>query len=138
MRRYNVVGTQNRVYIGTISFAGRNMSDQDDFFKFFCYCVVGGLAMWGFFNFSEDAKLKRMLYPFCTIIFCGLFLGFGYHMFHGSQNAMIMMVPAVLLIAYWNIKRTKFCNHCGATLLDPAWSGDEMQTCPKCREKLSE
>lgn len=48
---------------------------------------------------------------------------------------LFVTVPAVIVISYLNIKMTKFCDNCNATLYNHNWFSP-MQFCSKCGAAL--
>jgi hypothetical protein len=48
---------------------------------------------------------------------------------------LFLVVPAVVLISYLNIKVTKFCDNCGARLYNHTWFAP-MRSCSKCGAEL--
>jgi hypothetical protein len=54
-----------------------------------------------------------------------------------SLGIMLITVPPVIVITAWNIKMTRFCDRCGATLTNPIWSSP-MRFCSKCGANLDD
>jgi ribosomal protein S27AE len=52
-----------------------------------------------------------------------------------SLGILFLEVPAVILISYLNIKSTKFCDKCSATLFNHNWF-TPMRFCSKCGAEL--
>jgi hypothetical protein len=52
-----------------------------------------------------------------------------------ALGILIVLVPAVVLISYLNIKFTKFCDKCDATLYNHNWFVP-MRFCSKCGANL--
>ncbi len=50
---------------------------------------------------------------------------------------LFFVVPAAALIGFLNIRLTKFCDSCGATLVNPAWFR-RMRFCPSCGAPMGE
>ena len=48
---------------------------------------------------------------------------------------LAFVVPVSGLIAYLNIKLTRFCDHCGKTLISQNWFSP-WRYCPACGSKL--
>jgi len=69
------------------------------------------------FFLGKNAALKRKLWPPFVIGTGLLFVFFVYLMGFGDQ-AMYMMVPAVILITFLNLRATKFCDSCGKTIIN--------------------
>ena len=52
-----------------------------------------------------------------------------------ALGILVLVVPMVSLIAYLNIKFTKFCSKCGATIIDNNWFSP-LKFCSKCGARL--
>jgi len=96
--------------------------------------IVLGIISFSIFVLGRDAKLKRKLWmPF--VIGVGiLFVSFGYLTGIGEQ-LFLVMVPAVILITYLNIKSTKFCDNCGKMIFNQNIF-QIHKFCSRCGEKL--
>lgn len=50
---------------------------------------------------------------------------------------LLIVVPAVAFISFLNIRMTKFCDSCGATLYNTAWFRP-MRFCSSCGASMAE
>jgi hypothetical protein len=108
-------------------------------------CFIGTWIVLGiigvYFYLSKNVAFKRKWYPRFVILTGVLFVFFSTTIMAFSVRSLellvvvIVMVPFTLLIAYLNIKMTKFCDECGATLLNQNWFV-AMRFCPKCGAEL--
>lgn len=96
--------------------------------------VVLGLFSAVFFFLGKNAQLKRKVWPPFTIATAVLFVGFAWAMGFPSE-VFFVMVPAVALITFLNLRSTKFCDACGKTIMSQnPFSSPEF--CSKCGSKL--
>ena len=104
------------------------------FITFMAVWLCLALISFLFFHFNKNATLKRRIHP-GYIIFVGVvFLGFLYlHIGRNQPRIFWFAIPAVTLISYLNIRRTRFCDSCGLTLY-PRFSKDRF--CPQCGNTL--
>ncbi len=110
------------------------MNPDEIFPMFFGTWVVLGIISFIIFFVSKDAQLKRKLWKTFVIGTGALFIGFVYLMGFGDE-AFYIMVPAVILISFLNIRVTKFCDACGKTIINQNFLG-KPEFCSKCGEKL--
>jgi hypothetical protein len=108
---------------------------------FFGTSVVLGVVSLVVFFLGKNSAFKRLWWPRFVILVGILFvifsttisvLGSGSWM---SLGILAVVVPAVALISYLNIKMTKCCDECGATLIDSNWFAS-MRFCSKCEAGL--
>jgi len=111
------------------------LSPDQVFPIFFGVWILLGLASAAFFFLSKDAALKRKVWPPFTIATALLFLGFVWAMGFAS-NVFIIMVPALTLITFLNLRSVKFCDSCGKTNMsqNPI---SPPEYCSKCGAQLS-
>jgi hypothetical protein len=105
---------------------------------FFGVWVVLGIVSAAFFFFNNDAALKRKIHPPFVIGVGILFLSFVVLMgFPPDAFFFLVVVPAVILISYLNLRNTKFCSSCGKTLIS---QNPFMQPkfCSKCGANLDD
>lgn len=87
------------------------------------------------------AAAKRWWWPRAMILVGALFVFFSTTLTvlesrsWSSLGILIVVVPAVVLISYLNIRFTKFCDKCGATLYSHNWFVP-MTFCSKCGAEL--
>lgn len=100
------------------------------------------LAVLGFLVFRRmSAAGKRRWMPRFAVLAGILFVLFSTTLTvlqdpsWSSLRVLIFVIPAVVLIIYLNIKFTKFCDKCGATLYNYNWF-DPMRFCSKCGAEL--
>jgi hypothetical protein len=98
--------------------------------------IIGGLASW---RMSAAAK-RRWLTPWIILIGV-LFICFSTTIFvlasrsWSSLAILIVNVPMVVWISYLNLKLTKFCDKCNATLFN-RMNSPPIRLCPKCGAQL--
>ena len=103
------------------------------FFGWASLCVIFGL----FFHFVRSAPLKRFLFPISTFVAASLFLGFVTLMSGFRREIAIIAIPGVILISLLNIASTRFCDHCGRTLVRQPIFFSRARFCSHCGEPLS-
>lgn len=94
-----------------------------------------------FLDVGRDAGFKRRWFSRFMILGSVLFVLFATTMMVlQSRSAaglaiLVPVVPMVILISWLNIRFTKFCDKCGATLHDYNWFSP-MTFCSKCGAEL--
>jgi len=101
---------------------------------FFGVWVALGLFSAAFFFFGKNASLKRKVWPPFTIATAIVFVGFVWAMGFPSQ-VFLVMIPAVALITFLNLRSVKFCDACGKTIMKQN-PFSTPQFCSKCGAKL--
>ena len=110
------------------------MSHDDVFQIFMGTWIVLGLATFAIFFLSNDAKLKRKLWPYFVVGGGVLFVGFMLAMgFRGE--ALYVMVPAIIVISVLSLRSTKFCDSCGKTIINQNFLV-KPKFCVKCGAPL--
>ncbi|WP_283132287.1 zinc ribbon domain-containing protein [Enterovibrio norvegicus] len=110
------------------------MSPDEIFPIFFGTWVILGIISFAIFFLGKNAELKRKLWPPFVIGTGVLFIGFIYAM--GLQGqALYIMVLAVILITFLNLRSAKFCDACGKTIISQNFL-IKPKFCSKCGEKL--
>lgn len=105
-----------------------------EFVVFMVVWVILGLSSFLFFHFNRNSSLKRKVWPIFTVAIGTIFGGFVLIMGRQPQ-VLFLMVPAIILISFLNIRMTRFCDPCGMTLYrQPIFS--KTQFCPYCGNKL--
>lgn len=105
-------------------------------------CFIGTwiiLAIVGYvlFYVSRNVAFKRKWLPRYVVLVGILFIIFSATItaLSSSQREMwwmlVAMIPVISLISVMDIKMTKFCDNCGATLT-PQVGFASMKFCPKC------
>lgn len=110
------------------------MSPDEIFPIFFGTWVVLGIVSFVIFFVCKDARLKRRVWKPFVIGTGALFIGFVYLMGFGGE-ALYIMVPAVILISFLNIRSTKFCDSCGKTNINQNFLV-KPEFCSRCGDKL--
>jgi hypothetical protein len=110
-----------------------NMLRENPQFVFIGWLSLGVIS-WLFFHFVRSAALKRFLFPLWTFAVAGLFLGLVAVMFGIRREMACVAVPVVIVISLLNILTTRFCDHCGRTLIRQPF---RARFCPHCGEPLS-
>jgi hypothetical protein len=89
----------------------------------------------------RDASFKRKWFRRMVFLTSGLFILFVAAIAASSglpipwPFLLCFLVPTVILIAWLNLKLTKFCDHCGATIL-PGNFLVRPRYCPRCGTPL--
>ena len=108
---------------------------QDIFPIFFVVWIALGVAGFFLFYINKNVQFKKKYFPWYIILVGVLFifftLGTGFPL-----EMLYVMVPAVALITFFNIKSTKFCNNCGRTIINQM-SFTKVEYCAKCGAKLN-
>src|SRR5262249_23713128 len=100
--------------------------------------VVVNIAAIVYFTLDRNAARKRLLWPIIIVGSFGTPLGFMF-LFAPKLDLIVRLIFAlvILLIAWGNLWKVKFCDNCGATV--GLWDRrffPELH-CPKCREPLT-
>src|SRR5437867_3875060 len=97
---------------------------------FFVVWICLGIAGFFLFYFGTDAAFKRRVYPWYVALAGGLFLVFT---FIGGfpASAMLLVVPALVLVSFLSIRATRFCDACGRTVLSQMFFS-RPEFCSKC------
>ena len=104
------------------------------FWVFFAVWIVLGIGSAWFFLGSRHAKLKKRVFPWFVAGGGALFALFVL-LLSGQPDMLLIVVPAVVLISYQNIRMTKFCESCGATIINHSWF-TKMRYCSRCGAAL--
>ncbi len=103
--------------------------------------IVLGIIAFSFFHLGKDAALKRKWFPRFVILVAVLFVLFSSALTAlsspslGDMKLLVVVLPVISLITYLNIKLTKFCGKCGATLYPQSFL-TPSKFCPKCGAEL--
>jgi hypothetical protein len=103
---------------------------------FFGTWIVLGILSFYLFFIRNDYEFKVKYFKFFVILVGILFLGFVTAMGVPPQ-VFVIMVPAVALITFLNIKFTRFCKNCGKTIINNV-PFTKIEFCPKCGSKLQD
>jgi hypothetical protein len=98
-------------------------------FAVFLAVWIALLAAVSLFYWKGSLAAKRRFHPYVVVGGALIFLGFVTVIMPAST--FVVIVPAVALVSFLNYKMTKFCNTCGATVIQrPPWTASP--TCLKC------
>ncbi len=103
--------------------------------------IVLGIGGFIAFYLRRDVAFKRRWFPRYVILAGVLFVFFSTtFMVLDSRSLqtlwmLVFVVPMVVLITYLNLKFTRFCEKCGATVFDYNWISP-MRFCSKCGAEL--
>jgi hypothetical protein len=98
-------------------------------FRTFLPAWIVLLAMVSLFYWKGSLAAKRRFHPYVVAGGALIFLGFVTVIM--PPSTFVVIAPVVALVSFLNYKITKFCNGCGATVIQPPrWS--EPPTCTKC------
>lgn len=103
---------------------------------FFVFWIA--LAVAGFFLFyaNKNVRFKKKYFPWYVIFSSILFLSFTVKM--GTPlETLFFIVPVLALITFLNIRATKFCDHCGRTIINQMWF-TKAEYCAKCGARLDD
>ena len=98
------------------------------------WLVLGALGFY-FFYLNKDAAFKRKYFPWFMVFIGVLFLVFMSLMGLPLQ-AYFLMVPAVGLITFLNIRGTRFCSSCGRTIFPQGLPWSRPEFCSSCGAKI--
>ena len=114
----------------------RGAGPPPEFIAFMIVWGILGVSSFLFFHFNRNSALKRRIWPAFIIAIGLIFGGFVYFIMGRQQpQVLYLMVPAVILISFLNIRTTRFCDSCGKTLYrQPIFS--RIQFCPHCGAEL--
>ena len=84
----------------------------DLFPVFFSVWILLGLFSAGFFFLNKNAAFKRKVWPPFVVLTGVLFVAFALALRIPGQ-ALVVMVPAVVLITFFNLRTVQFCDGCG-------------------------
>lgn len=122
-------------HAGTVGFS--KVMDMRDFnwqvAVFFGSWAMLALCSFIFFQFNKNPALKKKVFVWGHLIADALFLGFvawiGFPIL-----AFVIAIPAVALITVVNYWGTKFCPHCGKTLVHAY----RTRFCSRCGQPLTQ
>lgn len=107
------------------------ISPESAFPFFFVGWIALGLGSWLYIRSRPNAAAKRRAHQLLTVISGMIFTGFAIWMI---PPAAIIMVPAVVLITWLNLRNTHFCDHCGKMVV--AQPFQRVAFCPRCGARL--
>src|SRR5687767_6638119 len=124
------------IFIADITPTPRGGGPPPELIAFMVVWCLLGVGSFLFFHFNRNAALKRRVFP-AFVVAVGLIFGGFVYFSAGSQQPQVlyMLVPALLLISFLNIRQTRFCDSCGKTLYrQPIFSRPRF--CPHCGAEL--
>jgi hypothetical protein len=100
------------------------------------WAVLGVIGISVFFV-SRNVERKKRYFPAWVVSIGLLFVGFSQWIMGFHPKQLIIIVPAVVLIAIFNLRATRFCPKCGRTIINKI-PLERVVYCPKCGQKLDE
>jgi hypothetical protein len=98
-------------------------------FRMFLAVWIALLGAVSLFYWKGSLATKRRFHPYVVAGGALIFLGFVTVVM--PPSTFVVIAPVVALVSFLNYKITKFCNGCGATVIQPPpWR--EPPTCTKC------
>ena len=98
--------------------------------------MVLAAAMFLLFYVNRDAAWKRRWWPWASYGSGAVFLA-ALALLGGLGGSFgVLMIAAVALISWMNVRGTQFCVQCGRTVLNRTGWG-RAKFCPKCGAPLS-
>ena len=91
--------------------------------------AAGGIFFW----FHRNAALKRKLFPWYVIGGGGFFAGIA--IWQTGGRMAFLLVPAVAVIAWLNIRNTRWCDQCGR-MSAPRSALRPEEFCARCGASL--
>jgi type III secretory pathway component EscS len=94
------------------------------------------------FWIKKDVVFKRKWFPRFVILVGVLFVAFSSTIMVLQQRSvhslkiLVVIIPAVILSSWLNLKLTKFCGSCGATIINNV-PFSRTRFCPKCGAELA-
>lgn len=101
------------------------------FVLFMAWWICLGIAA-AIFYWKAGYQTKKAAHPYIAVGFGLIFLGFVEWFTQG--HVPLFFVVAILAISVLNIRMTRFCARCGATIVQRGWS--RFTYCPKCGAEL--
>ena len=84
-------------------------------------------------HYVKDGTLKRRISIVSSVTASFIFFGFAVW-FELSPLALLVMLPVLCFIVWFNIKKVKFCGSCGAYNVPPLFSTSKF--CRNCGTSL--
>lgn len=111
------------------------MREHPELFPWFAGVWIGlGILSFWFFQFSKNVKLKKRFLPIFIVGTGVLFTGFVLFM-SGKPEIMLIVIPAVAIISFLNLRMIRVCESCGRTIYN-TMVFFKMEYCSKCGAKL--
>lgn len=109
------------------------MNSNEIFSIFFSTLGVLGIISFVIFFFEKDNIQKQKRWKPLILVLAVLFMGFVYLMGLDGE-ALYIMVIAIGLISFLNIRLAKFCDACGKAIIDKNLLA-KPDICSMCRER---
>jgi hypothetical protein len=101
---------------------------------FFGLWLMLGIASVWFMYLDKNIARKKRLLPVFIVGTGVIFIAFTF-VIMGDLKAMALIVPAVALITFLNLRIIKICGACGKTIHSGMWF-TKAEYCPKCGARL--
>jgi ribosomal protein S27AE len=101
------------------------------FAAFMALWILLGIASAIFYR-KASYQTKKTAHPYIVAGFGIIFLAFVEWFAHG--DVPVFFVVAIIVISFLNIRLTRFCSRCGATIFQRGFS--RFKFCPKCGAEL--
>ncbi len=92
------------------------------------------ISIW-ILRFNKNNALKKKFFPISVIIFCLIFASAIFVQFYPNILPLVIFYPFLVLIAFLDIKLTKFCDKCEKFRYNSTFY-EAMKFCLICGEKL--
>jgi hypothetical protein len=117
---------------------GTAMQQGERIFPFFIgtWLVLMALGFY-LFHWNRDATFKKKYFPW-FVIFGGILLVVFMGLVGFPREAFLLMVPAVALVSFLNIRGTRFCSSCGHTNINQTMFFLPPKHCSGCGAKLND
>jgi hypothetical protein len=102
-------------------------------FGFICL-LHAAISLW-VLNFSKNVSLKKKFFPSSIIAFCLIFASAIFVQFYPNILPLVIFSPFLVIIAFLNIKLTKFCDKCEKFRYNSTFY-EKMEFCLKCGDKF--
>jgi hypothetical protein len=98
------------------------------------WITLGIAGLW-FTYFDKNVARKKRLIPVFIVSAGAIFALFTFLITGGSLGAMLLVVPAVVLITFLNLRQYRVCSACGRTIHSGMWFA-KAEFCSKCGARL--
>ncbi|MGC2481389.1 MAG: hypothetical protein WA423_16310 [Candidatus Sulfotelmatobacter sp.] len=98
------------------------------------WIALGIAGLWVTY-FDKNVARKKRLIPAFIVGTGAIFALFAFLMTGGDWGAMLLVVPAVVLITFLNLRQFRVCSTCGRTIHGGMWFA-KAEFCPKCGARL--
>ena len=98
------------------------------------WVALGIAGLWVTYLDKNVARKKRLI-PVCIVGAGAIFTLFAFLMTGGEWGAMLLVIPAVVLITFLNLRQFRVCSACGRTIHSGMWFA-KAEFCPKCGARI--